>query len=33
LALGLLLERLTEPQVVDEGLTERMMGIAFRDGS
>lgn len=32
MALGLLLERLTQPDVVDEGLTERMMRIAFRDG-
>jgi AcrR family transcriptional regulator len=32
MALGLLLERLTQPDVVDEGLTERMMSIAFRDG-
>jgi AcrR family transcriptional regulator len=31
MALGLLLERLTQPDVVDEGLTERMMSIAFRD--
>jgi AcrR family transcriptional regulator len=33
MALGLLLERLTQPDVVDEGLTERMMRFAFRDGS
>lgn len=33
MALGLLLERLTQPEVVDEGLTERMMHVAFRDGS
>jgi AcrR family transcriptional regulator len=31
MALGLLLERLTQPDVVDEGLTERMMRVAFRE--
>jgi AcrR family transcriptional regulator len=33
MSLGLLLERLTQPDVVDEGLTERMMALAFRSGS
>jgi AcrR family transcriptional regulator len=33
MALGLLLERLTQPDVVDEGLTERMMRVAFSDGN
>jgi AcrR family transcriptional regulator len=32
MALGLMLERLTQPDVVDRGLTERMMALAFRDG-
>jgi hypothetical protein len=31
MALGLMLERLTQPDVVDRGLTERMMALAFRD--
>ena len=32
MALGLMLERLTQPDVVDRGLAERMMALAFRDG-
>jgi AcrR family transcriptional regulator len=32
MSLGLLLERLTQPDVVDERLTERMMRFAFPDG-